>query len=788
MASEQQDYTLFLGKNNLLLMSLDEANARVGIATYPEKSLDVSGSSRFKKAQYSLPPNKFSTLYTINVIDQSQVSLLNGSYTVYISDNSYTNEGYFSFDGNPDSYWQSRLYYSGADGSYTFNRTTTVSGVSRNGEWIKLQIPNAMSIDSYTLTSLEFNQSPKDWWLAGSSDNNTWTLLDTKTNVTNWGASKSSQTFSISSSEVFKYFMLIFNKCTTNTDGHIALTDIYFTTRSSDTMTIFQPVEVRDGEIKITETRVNDRASLLLDKSGLGTLAIQHGGNDIIFQSWGDKPYRIYGTQNEWMTIKNNVGINQTNPQYSLDVNGTVKIGNNNIKNKLLILYDNVANESLNTATNFYGFGINPSVLRYQVPSGNNHGFYNGGTEIMRISSDRAYITKVLGIFATDPKGSIHCKNDNNNDIVIDTKNVPGYSYIGFNGCVQNGEQIFDSTKTRYRLLYDIRGNSDKFAIDYYTTLGSGDIISFDGRGGFINIPKRMRLNLASDDTGKASYAGWIGYQVFSFDCLDIVGAGTVDGQRRVQIYDQLGIGRRPTMYHLDVQGSINFTGNLYRNGELIEFNTGGGGGGTVTIPDPLIVNSVLANNMHTLNFHANIHVRFGPENSYYGLGTDNVVYNNVNEIILLMNFRNEHSPGDLSSTSHWFYQSGRCLKRNNETFWNVYSDLRLKENVQTLENGLDIITKLRPVSFEWKNKARGNKIYNGFIAQEYQEILPDHVTEMGIFDNTDKELLNDDKCLVLTPEILPHLVSAIKELNEIIKMQQNKIDELYAKISQLNI
>ena len=248
-------------------------------------------------------------------------------------------------------------------------------------------------------------------------------------------------------------------------------------------------------------------------------------------------------------------------------------------------------------------------------------------------------------------------------------------------------------------------------------------------------------------------------------------------------------------MYSLDVQGSINFTGNLYKNGQLIEFNTGGGSGGSVTIPDPLIIGSVQANNLHTLNFHANIHVRVGPENSYYGLGTDNVVYNNVNEIILLMNFRNEHSPGDLSSTSHWFYQSGRCLKRNNETFWNVYSDLRLKENVKTLENGLITITKLRPVSFEWKNKARGTKIYNGFIAQEYQEVLPDHVTEIGVTDEKEKELIGDDECLILTPEILPHLVSAIKELHGIIKIlqdarlqQQNKIDELYAKIPQLNI
>ena len=33
-----------------------------------------------------------------------------------------------------------------------------------------------------------------------------------------------------------------------------------------------------------------------------------------------------------------------------------------------------------------------------------------------------------------------------------------------------------------------------------------------------------------------------------------------------------------------------------------------------------------------------------------------------------------------------------------------MYSDIRLKNNVENITNGLEIINKLRPVSFIWKN------------------------------------------------------------------------------------
>ena len=66
-------------------------------------------------------------------------------------------------------------------------------------------------------------------------------------------------------------------------------------------------------------------------------------------------------------------------------------------------------------------------------------------------------------------------------------------------------------------------------------------------------------------------------------------------------------------------------------------------------------------------------------------------------------------------------------------TGWNAASDARLKKNVSTIENALDIVDNLRGVWFDWKDTEReGREI--GFIAQEVQEILPEVVNANGKF------------------------------------------------------
>jgi hypothetical protein len=88
------------------------------------------------------------------------------------------------------------------------------------------------------------------------------------------------------------------------------------------------------------------------------------------------------------ITSAGNVSIGTTTPVYALDVNNGIRLNNtSNIHNKLLVLWDDNPADAVATACNFSGFGINPNILRYQVPSVNSHVFYTGNNERMRINS-----------------------------------------------------------------------------------------------------------------------------------------------------------------------------------------------------------------------------------------------------------------------------------------------------------------------------------------------------------------------------------------------------------------
>jgi hypothetical protein len=61
----------------------------------------------------------------------------------------------------------------------------------------------------------------------------------------------------------------------------------------------------------------------------------------------------------------------------------------------------------------------------------------------------------------------------------------------------------------------------------------------------------------------KEGNAGRIGYQRFTAGCLDIVGAGTTAGDRRVFIYDKLGVGVNPSSANLQVSGTAVISSNV---------------------------------------------------------------------------------------------------------------------------------------------------------------------------------------------------------------------------------
>ena len=105
-------------------------------------------------------------------------------------------------------------------------------------------------------------------------------------------------------------------------------------------------------------------------------------------------------------------------------------------------------------------------------------------------------------------------------------------------------------------------------------------------------------------------------------------------------------------------------------------------------------------------------------------------------------------------------------------------SDYRLKENVQKLTNGLEIVLQLNPVTYTWK---RGGEADEGFIAHELQEYVPHAVSG-------EKDQVNEDGSIkpqgIDYGRLTPYLAAAIQELKTIVDAQAAEIAELKAKVN----
>ena len=87
-------------------------------------------------------------------------------------------------------------------------------------------------------------------------------------------------------------------------------------------------------------------------------------------------------------------------------------------------------------------------------------------------------------------------------------------------------------------------------------------------------------------------------------------------------------------------------------------------------------------------------------------------------------------------------------------------SDIRLKKNINNLENCVDIINKLNPVSWNWRDNKLGEKTNFGFIAQELNEI--EELKNSDIIKND----YEDGYMRVQYQQLMGYLTGAVKEIN----------------------
>src|SRR5208337_4523563 len=109
---------------------------------------------------------------------------------------------------------------------------------------------------------------------------------------------------------------------------------------------------------------------------------------------------------------------------------------------------------------------------------------------------------------------------------------------------------------------------------------------------------------------------------------------------------------------------------------------------------------------------------------------------------------------------------------------WLANSDVRIKTDVEDIDDALATIRKLHPVRFRYtdsykvKHPSIKDHPYYNFIAQEYREIFPDSVQDDG------EGLLQMDSY-----NTTPYLVRAVQELS---KQNDTLTEESQTAIKQL--
>jgi hypothetical protein len=136
---------------------------------------------------------------------------------------------------------------------------------------------------------------------------------------------------------------------------------------------------------------------------------------------------------------------------------------------------------------------------------------------------------------------------------------------------------------------------------------------------------------------------------------------------------------------------------------------------------------------------------------------------------------RSAAGAGDPLAFDRW--QLRYTFKSDGEAFavrWNNTSDYRLKNNITKLTNSKEKIKNLNPVSYEFLTSP--GKTYNGFIAHELEEVIPNAVS--GTKDAVDE----DGKPIyqaISSTDIVAELASALKEVIIENEEMKSKISEL---------
>ena len=458
------------------------------------------------------------------------------------------------------------------------------------------------------------------------------------------------------------------------------------------------------------------------------------GGNYNPLVSAGDHTF-IYsnGTQNTGSLVigpwsssaigmridsSGNVGIGTSNPTFTLDVSGSTNTFRVKATSPLIRLEDSddgAYHTLIGSSDDFY----------ISADAGNtgagNMIFRNGGsTERMRIDSSGN-----VGIGTSSPGEKLNVSTGSSE-----------YA-IQWNSTGSNNWVLGSSSNRAYIV-------NKSTPLEVLTILNGGNIgIGTSSPGGMLHLSGALpRIYLTDTDTSTLStFSGENGWLTLSAATSRIT--FTIASSEKMRIVgDNVGIGTSSpsSILHLASTGSAILTieadtDNVTEtdNARIILKQDGGVVVGRIGYVDG-------GNALEIINEYGSDSLLFGTSN------TERMRIDSSGNVGI-----------GTSSPSYKLHVSGDIYATGNVT---AYSDIKLKENVKTVENAVDLVNKMRGVTFTRKDTGEDGV---GVIAQEMQKVLPQVVTE------------KDGIIGVAYGNIVGVLIEAVKELSAEVKRLKEK-------------
>ena len=271
---------------------------------------------------------------------------------------------------------------------------------------------------------------------------------------------------------------------------------------------------------------------------------------------------------------------------------------------------------------------------------------------------------------------------------------------------------------------------SNNFGVDNGGSLSFAGVTSSDNNQS--NFVPYAQISGRKENSTSGNYAGYLSFATR-------IHTGAITERMRIQSNGSISV----------QSGNIMYFQNPINTGSGSVYCAGGGSLTLASYGQPMIT------------LHEDSEVRF-----FVGTGTQRAVINNSGE--LLVGYTSDNGNFRLQVNGQIFATSSSIAT----------SDGRYKENVNTIESGLEVIDMLRPVSFNWKEHPKHDFVTGktvGFIAQEVQESLSDYEwidniiktnVSAPIMDQEGNEIYPEEEFLgIAEGNIIPLLVAAVKEL-----------------------